>query len=424
METVPLFILIFCNEVAHSYPSRIVFQPPLPFSFTKKENVEETAQEIIKYYLNQSYPFVRVKIEDVFIKNDTIFYFLSVEKGEKVKIKDISFLGDFRTKPEVLKKSISFNAFPYSEDMVNRMERNLASLGITIKERKIIKKKGIYNILFEIKEKKGNEISAAASYTPPLGIEGFFYTDINNLFGYQERKRLGWENYGKGRLKFTAEISWPWIFLLPLEVSASSKFFAFDTTSNIIKLEASLSYMFAHNFKTGVGSGIENISAGEKNIKKKFLKTSITYKNSSFELRYGERKEKEKSSFLEIKGGSRINFKNIEFSPNGIWMYSPSPLDSLELFPIGGVNTLRGFKENKWWTKRAYWQRTTFYITKNMFLFSDFGVIKTNQIQYPLSYGLGGVISTALGIVELSFGLPLGAKLRDTKFHIKFLNRF
>jgi outer membrane protein assembly factor BamA len=111
-------------------------------------------------------------------------------------------------------------------------------------------------------------------------------------------------------------------------------------------------------------------------------------------------------------------------------------LDQSDLFRLGGFGSIRGYRDAELLASRFGYGTTEirFMTGRQSFLFSflDAGVLvkdstklaPTEQVQYPLSYGLGIQLESPLGLLSVSIALAKGEPFDQAKFHFGLVKQF
>jgi outer membrane protein assembly factor BamA len=112
------------------------------------------------------------------------------------------------------------------------------------------------------------------------------------------------------------------------------------------------------------------------------------------------------------------------------------PLDESDFFRIGGIYSIRGYREEELLASRyVYSNIETRIMTSQLsyfFVFFDIGYLAKDstqtspeeQVQYPYSYGIGAQVESPLGIVMISIGLARDEPIEQAKFHFGLIKQF
>jgi len=115
---------------------------------------------------------------------------------------------------------------------------------------------------------------------------------------------------------------------------------------------------------------------------------------------------------------------------------SGAALDASDLFRIGGLFTIRGYREEEILASRyAYANLEMRFMTGPLSffdLFCDGGLVSRDststlsaeQAQFLLSYGIGAQVESPLGVLAVSIGLARGEPFDQAKFHFGLVKQF
>jgi len=115
---------------------------------------------------------------------------------------------------------------------------------------------------------------------------------------------------------------------------------------------------------------------------------------------------------------------------------SVGDLDASDLYRLGGIFSIRGYRQEELLASRyAYANTELRFMTSRLSYFDvffDAGYLmkdstKTSpleQVQYPLSYGIGAQVDSPLGIIAVSIGLAKGEPIDQAKFHFGLIKQF
>lgn|GEM_PF-7003742 len=108
------------------------------------------------------------------------------------------------------------------------------------------------------------------------------------------------------------------------------------------------------------------------------------------------------------------------------------PVD--EVFRVGGVRSIRGYREEQFWGSHILWGTLEYRFlldpVSHFALFVDAGWIgwkKKNgrmQTHRPLGYGFGLQTQTPVGLIQFYYGLARGAGFREGMVHLRISTRF
>jgi outer membrane protein insertion porin family len=112
-------------------------------------------------------------------------------------------------------------------------------------------------------------------------------------------------------------------------------------------------------------------------------------------------------------------------------------LEFSDFYPIGGTNSIRGYRENQFFAQKTFWLNSEYrFLTgrlSSFFSFVDAGYFErpddailkiSTQKLFLYGYGLGAKVESAVGILSISFALGKGDSFSQTKIHVGLINEF
>jgi hemolysin activation/secretion protein len=111
-------------------------------------------------------------------------------------------------------------------------------------------------------------------------------------------------------------------------------------------------------------------------------------------------------------------------------IYTEMELTEPELYRVGGLGNVRGYREAAFTTDRfIWWNCEIHYSLGNLSwlqLFFDSGVFRRNSGNYVLlaGYGIGARTRTKIGVIEIDFGIPFPESPLHSKIHLTFRTGF
>jgi len=112
------------------------------------------------------------------------------------------------------------------------------------------------------------------------------------------------------------------------------------------------------------------------------------------------------------------------------------PLDVSDMFRIGGIFTIRGYREEDLIASRYAYSNLELRIMMSQFsyfdVFFDGGYLvkdstatsPAEQPQYPMSYGIGAQLESPIGIIAVSIGLARGVPITQAIFAFGLVKQF
>lgn len=418
--------------------------------YFSKKFLDTQIQTMLDYYNNNGYPFATIKPVN-FLINDSlksISYYLKIEQSPLVKINSIKFTG-ISSNQSRLRQLLDIK--PNSIFSAITLKRRLSRLsvnGIQINDYRIIKQDTLYSLMIFGKDKKNQEISAAISYIPDnREINGFFSLNLNNLFNTLRKIKIGWSSYSH-YTNFLLNYSDP--YLLGFSLDGNINNIIYDTIYSKTDFNLEIKLPILDYTSLYFYSGYERTTSGIAsipNFQTIWIGQGLTidreniYDNSGLTYYidlstiFGSRNLSNYNQLLaKTSMQTRFNFPLLinckyllDLSAKNL--YSNRNLMQSDSLYIGGVNTLRGYRENEFSTNRFILMKNEFLFfanqKSNLYLFTDLAAFNnTSNGQFKAGYGIGLRTTSKIGLVELDYGLPYKENLLKGKIHLRFTNQF
>ena len=291
--------------------SEKVIRDLLPERDTKFSEVmlKESIEKIINFYLGRGFPFVRVKPVQFSLDSSRISWNFLIEPGNLQKVSDIILEGLVYTKPEFLKKKISYERnviFSEKEvrEAISRLEK-LDYIEIDSFTLKPAAYKDLINVIIYLREKTSSDLSAAISYSNNGGISGLISFSNSNLFGRGRKVRIELE---KEEEEYQTELfgyTEPDVLSLPLDLNFSLDHKYIRNNYNLVSFSSGIEY-FLSDISFLLQLGFEVISSELLSENYPFLDAGFSYKSKAFNIFYKER-------FRKVKGWDMESAANIYF---------------------------------------------------------------------------------------------------------------
>ncbi|NOQ26380.1 MAG: hypothetical protein GQ564_13555 [Bacteroidales bacterium] len=424
--------------------------------------------EILSYYENSGYPFVKVKLSAFEIDSSLLNATLEVEKGDFYKIDSIIIKGDPRISSNYIKRILQIgNNTAFNQEKINAISKKISDLKFLkeIKPAEIeFREKGVDLYLY-LKDKKANMFNGIIGFLPKseetgeLLITGELNLNLLNSFGGGEEISLNWEKMESSTQKLDLGFMYPYLFRTNLGLDTDFELYKKD--SSFLSLNAGLGlrlfltyddYIKAYyRYKSSSRIGKENISTlmNYADIKSNIF--GAQYYLNDLDYRFNPRKGIELNLFagaglkniddsqnsidslnadkstLELELGLNLDFhfplyKNFVFHFGNKTRYLDQFADNNkeviffenELYRFGGATSLRGFDESIFYAsiysiqnveiKYLFEQNSAFYIFWNGAYYYK-NVLQEVTEDFPWGFGIGLDFETKAGVFSLSYAL-------------------
>lgn len=432
--------------------------------FSPKETAR-LMERILSWYENNGYPFARLKLDSIVIKEESIAAVLLVNKNKFIKIDSIVNEGNARIKKSFLTHYLHVKeGGAYNENDLKQVSQRLKQIPF-LKEVKpqLVKITETESKLFLYLDKKNaSQFDGILGLQPQPSGKTVLTGDVrirlyNNIFRAGELFDLNWKRLQYQTQDFKTAITYPYLFKTPFGTDYSLSIYKRDTTFLDIQNNLGLQYLFkglnylkvfyrqkntsllstaalasatvlpdyAHisTSSYGVGFFYENLdykfnprkgfsittnaSVGNRDIKKNPKLNDILYTN--IQLRSTQYQADGNFAFYI----PLVKYSTIKIGAQGGSVMGPQ-LFKNELYRIGGFKTLRGFDEQSIYASSyvisTLEYRFLFEQNSALIVFADGAWYENNSggkyiSDTPYSVGAGVSFETKAGIFQMNYAL-------------------
>ncbi|MFN8252055.1 MAG: ShlB/FhaC/HecB family hemolysin secretion/activation protein [Ferruginibacter sp.] len=467
------------------------------------EQLQKVQQRLLDYYENNGYPFARIYLDSITIKDDKLYGILKAETGLLYHIDSIRLYGTAKINKDFLQRYLGIsNGSIYSKAKLQQVSQLILELpylqqlqqpGVTM-----LGTGAILNLY--LAPKKSSQFNFLLGFLPAANQASKFQltADVNlqlkNALGRGENILLNWQQLQQKSPRLNIGYQHPYIFKSKFGIDFNFDLFKKDSTFLQVNGQFGISYtgsayqsvkLFAqwqNSFLLGGGVDTAvvkitktlpaniDVSSTGFGLDYNFVKTDYRLNpRSGNEVKViaaaGLKKVKRNNDILSIKDPS-FNYASLydslkertyqlkvkmyaahyftagkqgtlKLAANAGLFSSPNIFRN-ELFQIGGYRLLRGFDEESIYATQYGVLTTEFRVRTQLnsyfFIFSDAGRIKSKYQQTSFSgnyfsAGLGAVLETKLGLLNLSYAVgkrgDVAFNLRQaSKIHFGYINYF
>lgn len=450
--------------------------------------VSNLAQKIIGYYENNGYPFVKVKLDSLQIKNTEISASLNIEKNKLYKVDSLIIKGGAKIKKNYIENYIGIKEGDvYSEKLVSAIDNRMKELPFieTIKPVEIIFTKTQCFVYIYIKEKKASQFNGVLGILPDnntgkITITGDARIRLKNTIHSGELFDLNWRKLNTDVQDMRINVNYPFLFKTAFGFDGLFKLYKKDTTFIELNEGVGLQYLlkngnflkvsFTHQstslitpsmFSTstvlpefadvnsslyGIGTRMEKLDyrlnprkgfvfetelrTGKKIIRKNAVLDQSIYENLNLKsVKYHLNLQAE--LFIPL-----VKRATLKIGTNNGWIENEN-LFLNELYRLGGIRNLRGFNEESimasFFTVNTAEFRFLLEQNSNIYVFVDHCYYERKLMNSyfhdtPMSFGAGLSFQTKAGIFSMNYALGKEQGnpfiLRGAKIHFGFINYF
>ncbi|RRO22569.1 hypothetical protein [Flavobacteriaceae bacterium 14752] len=437
--------------------------------YVEVENLSNTLYAILNQLSQQGKPFSQIRLKEIaFNKSDTVIAQIDLYESNMRTLDKIIIRG-YDKFPKVFLKNYA----------------NL-KIGSTFNREQLIKQSEKLDVLRFVNQSKSPQVqftkdstnlflylkrSQANSFDGFLGFNNSDENDfqlngnidlklINNFHGGEEIN-LNYKNDGNAQEWFDVGVRLPYIFKSRFSLEAGLGFFKQDSTFSNNTQRLKLDYQVTQNINVGFTAefetstnllddnersdiedfdknqfGISSVYNNPKQFSNLFL--SAQYINLSFGI--GNRQTQdldEDQQYLSLEARQIFKLDKRQYIYIGInsgFLNSEQYLSN-ELYRFGGINSIRGFAENRFFANLFGTVQTEYryVLGSNLYVHSvlDYGFYENDINRFSenlYSLGVGFGIETQAGVLRLIFANggsdTQNIEFKNTQIHLKFLTVF
>lgn len=443
--------------------------------------------EVLSFYELQGLPFAKASISDMSVYDDAgnkkLEIGITIDENSTIEIDEVRIKGNDVTDDDVILRELKLKKNKHItsdelEDMQDRLEKLNIFKEVKMPKVYTIKGKDRSGLLIEVVEGNNSTFDGIIGYVPPAETEedGYFTGLVNlsfrNLFGTGRKIEARWQQEVRETQELEFSYYEPYIFSYPVNVGLGFLQRIQDTTYTRRNVDLRGEYLLSEQFTVTGIFGYDRIVPAD-NANSNFIIADSRTLVSGIEIRFDNRNDVYfptsgqlyKTSYLY---GDKAIFNLEQLGPLGfkdsysIQKYSINldnyfsffkrtallvrafggevrgdRLEDSDLFRIGGLRTVRGYREEQFLAARVAYSNLEMRLAvsrRNYFLaFYDFGYFERpadeinnfpEQNEFIYGYGLGVTIETALGQIGVSYALGKGDGLLDGKIHFGLVNDF
>lgn len=450
--------------------------------FIERE-LEIKIESLLNNYENSGYPFINITIKSVYFYQDTdsnnvVDVFIKMDKEQIRKIDKVEISGNTKTDENVIINNIRLKKGEiYSQERLEKIPSLLKKLNffksISIPNYYVNSKdEGILQI--SVEEKNTNIFDGILGYVPATFkgengyLTGFVNIGLRNLFGTGRSASIKWRQENTLTQELELKYLEPWLFEHPLNLNL--QFYQRKQDSSYVRriIGGNLEFLATENISSSLilesesiipSIDISNILFVKSSSINTGLEVKLDYRDDIFIPQSGlyflSRYKYRSKRFENIEPSfkqNELNYHYYEFDFGIFFQLFQSQVlalgihskaivgdqfDLSDLFQFGGTNSVRGFRENQFLGKNIIWSNLEYRFLLSqesyVFTFYDAGYYETDanisqninkQSIFKNGYGLGISLSTALGIMRVSYAFAEGSSISNGLVHFGILNDF
>jgi outer membrane protein assembly factor BamA len=393
------------------------------------EKLEAVLLEISENLDKDGRSFSKVQLENIILKDKTLFADIKIQPSEKRSINNIIIKGYEDFPKSFLKNYFNIKSnSTFNQQKINEISD--ASKGLPfIKEIKlpeVLFTKDSTLLYMYLKKEQNNSFDALVNFASKedgkLLFNGTVDLKLINVLNSGEEFELFWNSIGNERQEFKISTEIPYVFNSPITPEVSFSIYKQDSTFLNTSFNSKIKYTVTDKLKLGLSYDSEssgnlqqsNLSKNINQFSNNFFGFHILYKkpkydqflNNQFYLEvnpsFGKRATEETSTNqFKIRTISSyiytFNYRNNIYIKNDTGYLNSDTYFNNELFRIGGANSIRGFNEQSIFTSSyTYFNiEYRFLTSENSYVYSVTDIGRVKEINTNLtSFGLGYLFKT------------------------------
>lgn len=410
--------------------------------------LQQAAEACERSYESRGYPLVQVRCVALRESIPFVYPVLDAEPGPRVWLSFVEFAGSPGARPALLSRRARFVPGWFTRASVTAGRRNLQSSGLVrVESVAVTQRDSEYGLRFWVTAGRSNRASAGAGYDPEARrLVGSAQLHAMNLFDTGRRLDAGWYS-AYARTGYALSYTEPLVFGTGIDVTGSIGHETEDTSvartglalaaagatrpGPVVFLETGLDFVTDVSAElnartTWVGTGLRLDTRDDSANPGGGLALSVgtragTRTQDTTRAGLVSRTEAGLGAVVPLHGRLVLSGDLV-----GRAVYSTDELSRYELYELGGVRSLRGYREGEFGSDRTGVLRAELrYLPdrqSRIYPFFDCGaLVDHDRWRLVSGWGLGLRAATrGLGVLGVDYGIPLSQSPLKGKVHFLF----
>ncbi|CAA0217096.1 conserved hypothetical protein [Tenacibaculum maritimum] len=431
------------------------------------QKLDSLLQSISSKTSSKGFPFSEVNLKDISIKEKTLFATINTKLSKQRKI-DKTIIKGYKNFPKTyLKHLLKINRNTiFNKKKLQKISSHMKYIDFSkeVKKPEVLFSNDSTILFLYLKRNKLSNFNGIINFSSKensnkIIFNGLLNLNLKNTFNIGEELSLLWRANGEAQQDFNISTKFPYIFNTPLKLNTDFNIYRQDSSYINTKFSTKLNYFLTpkntffltyqseNSNKTSLLTTTEPIATfnntfigfgfTHKSGQKKPLSQHTFHLEGNFAYGFRKRtvdKEKQFKIHLETSLFLPLNLKSgIYIKNNTSYLHSKNYLQN-EVYRIGGLNSIRGFKEQHFFSpKYSYFNLEYRHLTSaSSFLYSisDIGFIQNIDLstQKALTLGLGYLFKINSSNLNIGYTLSNESlsvfKLKNSAIFINFSNFF
>ena len=188
----------------------------------RKSLIQQSVESLRNIYMDQGYAYVQVRPDMDEAAGNKVNLSFSIRKGEPVSIDTIHIRGNTKTRDKVVRRELELNEGDiFSSSDIQKSRDNLSRLGYftNVNIESIPKDDDTLSLLVDVEETTTGAFSFGVAYSSVDKLLGTLQLSENNLMGLGLKTRFNVE-YGGRKQSYSVDVEQPWLFDYPVSLGA------------------------------------------------------------------------------------------------------------------------------------------------------------------------------------------------------------
>ncbi len=423
-----------------------------------EEYLDHRLQGLLQFYDNSGYPFCQLRPDVQFAQSHATVH-VQVNAGPLVHVDTVYFEGNRISKPHVLLRQMAMKpGMVYRQHEVDQAVNRLRRLSFVqgVDRPELIKKKDGYVLLVRIQEARSARIDGGVGLSPGANgsgqkLTGVFLLDVQNVAGTGREGHVGWLRSGPGASDLVLRYREPWVLGGPVSGRAQLRF---RERQGYSEREIGIgAEVVVGNGTTVFVDGVRSAVLPDSTGFGRFLTHDVWTFKVGGQLdrrdqvwnphtgwmgqaqvaisRVTHTTGEEKRQQYAVLGWRFVPFASrsvLALGGQGHWVFQAGGVPEEARLRIGGSQSIRGYREEAFLATRAMWATAEWRLLlggrSRVFVFVDAGLIDEKTRVFPVGYGLGLLMESAIGAIGMDLGLARGDSFDQARVHVRLVQAF
>lgn len=187
-----------------------------------KSLIQKSVENLRAIYMDQGYAYAQVRPEMKEGPDNTVNITFTIRKGEPVRIDTIHIRGNTKTRDKVIRRELKISEGDlFSSTDIRKSQDSLGRLGYfsSINVESIPKNNDTLSLLVDVEETTTGAFSFGLAYSSVDKLLGTVQLSENNFLGRGLKSQFSIE-YGGERKSYSFDLEQPWLFDYPISLGA------------------------------------------------------------------------------------------------------------------------------------------------------------------------------------------------------------